>query len=463
MKKLSIYIVAAIFAAAFYSCKKDLNALPGQAKVDGNVIVDQKSAEVALNGAYYRFVEGGDDRGTPSVMWAYDHEIMPTWAAGYLEYPYGGGALSDNSLTSQSYEAEYIWDAGYILVNAANGVLKGVEAVPASKIDATRKTQIIAEAKFLRAYGNYRLLSFYGQYYDINSKYGIILRKDFVTSENIMLSRSTVKDCYDFILADVDDAIANAPDVNKAWYASKWAAKALKARILINRGAPGDYAQVVTLTQDVIQNGPYVLEGNLKDIFSTKGLSSKEVILGIQPLPKQVNKSDNYFYYGPAYIPTIALTDLLQNDPRNTWVLGDVSGDLGITKYEGPQIEVSYAFRLTEMYLLEAEALVRSGGSMADAKTLLKTVMQHAGVSDFSAVDNAATSDVLLLEIYKETVRNMLCEDGQDWFALLRLPFATVSSIRPTITSKNQYIFPIPHKEFIKNSAVGEQNPGYDQ
>ena len=89
--------------------------------------------------------------------------------------------------------------------------------------------------------------------------------------------------------------------------------------------------------------------------------------------------------------------------------------------------------------------------------------MTHAGVADFSAVDNAATNDQLLLEIYKETVRNMLCEDGQDWFALLRLPFDTVKAIRPSITSKNQFIFPIPHNEFIKNKAVGDQNPGYDQ
>ncbi|TMI84090.1 MAG: RagB/SusD family nutrient uptake outer membrane protein [Bacteroidetes bacterium] len=463
MRQLLIYTLVIIGASAQFSCKKDLNALPNQAKVEGNVIVDQKSAEVALNGAYYRFAQGGDDRGTQSTQWSFDHEIIPTWAAGYLDYPYGGGDLTDNNLTSQSFEALGIWTQNYLLVNAANGVLKGVAALPDSKISAARKKEILAEARFLRAYGHYKLLSFYGQYYDVNSKYGALLRKDFVTSENINQSRTTVKESYDFILADVDDAIVNAPASNKNWYATTWAAKALKARILINRGATGDYAQVITLTQDIIQNSPYQLETNLQDIFSNKALNSKEIILGIQPLPNQVFKSDTYFYYGPGYIPTDALTVLLDTDPRKNWVLGDVSGSLGITKYQGPQIEVSYAFRLTEMYLLQSEAIVRSGGSISNAKVLLKTVMTHAGVADFSAVDNAATNDQLLLEIYKETVRNMLCEDGQDWFALLRLPFDTVKAIRPSITSKNQFIFPIPHNEFIKNNAVGDQNPGYDQ
>ena len=34
------------------SCSDELDALPGQSKVDGNVVVDQKSAIVALNGVY---------------------------------------------------------------------------------------------------------------------------------------------------------------------------------------------------------------------------------------------------------------------------------------------------------------------------------------------------------------------------------------------------------------------------
>ena len=463
MKNIHNYLFVLLFAIAQYSCKKDLNALPGQAKVDGNVIVDQKSAEVALNGVYYRFAQGGDDRGVPSVQYAYDHEIFPTWAAGYLDYYSGGGPLADNNLTSKDYEALSMWTPCYELVNAANGVLKNLAALPDGKMNADRKKQIIAEARFLRAYGHYRLLSLFAQYYDVNSKYGVMLRKEFVEVDNIAQPRSTVAESYTFILADVDEAIANAPATNTCWYACQWTAKALKARILMNRGAPGDYAQVISLTQDIIQRGPYLLEANLKDIFLQKGMDSKEIILGVKPMPNQTTKSDNYFFRGPQYMPTNSLETLLLNDPRNNWVIGNIQGSPGITKYIGPQVEVSYTFRLTEMYLLQSEAIVRSGADINSAKALLKTVMQHAGVIDFSAVDNAADANTLLMEIYKETVKNMLCEDGQDWSALRRFPLTTVTAIKPAITKKDQFIFPIPHDEFIKNSAIGDQNPGYDK
>jgi len=446
-----------------YSCKKQLNALPDQSKVDGNVILDQKGAEVALNGAYYRFAEAGDDRGTPSTQTSYAHEILPTWLAGYLDYPYGGGEATLNTIFTEGYTAPLIWTASYTLINAANSVIKGVEELPAGKITEQRRKEILGEARFLRAYGHHRLLTFYGQFWDMNSEYGAMLRKVPVTTSTIAASRSSVADSYAFILEDVDFAIANAPETNEPYYASQWAAKALKARILINRGAPGDYAEVVNLTKDVIENGPFSLEGNLQDIFASKGLSSNEIILGTTPMPAQVNKSDTYIYYGPGYIPTDALTDMLAGDPRENWVLGDIEGALGITKYVGSQIEVGYMFRLTEMYLLRAEAIIRSGGSVSDARPFVREVMERAGVTDFTALNNATTGDQMLLEIYKETVRNMLCEDGQDWFALLRLPFATVQTIRPTLQSKNQYIMPIPRNEFLKNSSIGDQNPGYSK
>jgi hypothetical protein len=115
------------------------------------------------------------------------------------------------------------------------------------------------------------------------------------------------------------------------------------------------------------------------------------------------------------------------------------------------------------VYLLKAEAIVRSGGSLPDAKAAVKEVMTHAGVTDFSAIDNANTSKDLLLQIYFETVKSLVAEDGQEWMALLRLDFDTVKQIKPTITTQAQYILPIPHSEFVYNPTIGDQNPGYNK
>jgi hypothetical protein len=68
------------------------------------------------------------------------------------------------------------------------------------KIFMRDQQQMLAEAAFLRAFGNSELLLYYGQYNDPSSKYGIILRDTFVTPANINQPRSGVGDSYISIL-----------------------------------------------------------------------------------------------------------------------------------------------------------------------------------------------------------------------------------------------------------------------
>ncbi|WP_143305984.1 RagB/SusD family nutrient uptake outer membrane protein [Chitinophaga vietnamensis] len=467
MKKIFLYslLLTAI------SCKKDLGKLPENAKVDGNTIIDQRTSQIALNGAYYRFANVNANSNT--TIWR-DHEVLPGMCDGYLGYGYGQDNAEDNDYANSQYVGGP-WSECYNLVNAANGVIKGVEALPDQDFTDNRKKEILAEARFLRAYGHFKLLSYYGEWYDTSSAYGALLRTDFVTLSNIMKKRSTVKESYDLIMQDIDYAVANAAATQPGYYASKWAAMALKLRILMSHG---DYAQAVTLAGSIIQDGPYQLEANVKDIFYLKGINSKEVILGIQP---QQNQESYYYnlssqYYPGAsslYVAKQKLKDLLQGDPRQSWLIGSANNSTPGTYYflkyipEGAKAtkisETAYAFRLTEVYLLKAEATVRSGGSLTDAKSLVKEVMKHAGVTDFSAIDNAGTADQLLLQIYYEISKSLVGEDGQEWMALLRLPFPTVQQLKPEINDKIRYIFPVPHDEFIQNPAFGPQNRGYQQ
>lgn len=239
------------------ACEDQLNALPGQSKVEGNVILDQKTAEVALNGVYYRFADGGDDRGTPSTMWASSHEISPGLLTGYIRYPYGSVAMEENSsLTANDYSVANLWSGSYKIINAANGVIKQIAEVDDNEFVGDRKNEIIAEARWLRAYGHYNLLRYFAQFYDQKSKYGVLLRKEFVTATNIAQARSSVKASYDCILEDLDFAERYAPDENRNIYVNQWVAKGLKARVLMMRGTEGDYEKVITLTKDIIEKGP---------------------------------------------------------------------------------------------------------------------------------------------------------------------------------------------------------------
>ncbi|RFM33535.1 RagB/SusD family nutrient uptake outer membrane protein [Chitinophaga silvisoli] len=468
MKK--IVLLSILFLTAS-SCNKELGKLPDNAKVEGNTILDQRTSEIALNGVYYRFANV--NAGTNTTEWR-DHQVLPGMCAGYLGYGYGADGAEENNYSSSNYVA-MPWSQMYDLINAANGVIEGVSALSDKAFTGNRKQEILAEARFLRAYGHFKLLSLYGEWYDRSSTYGALLRTEFVTTSNVQKARSTVQESYDQILEDIDYAVANAADQTKNYYADKWAAMALKLRILMSYG---DYANAATLANDIITGSPYQLEANVKDIFYSKGLASQEVILGIQPQQNQAayyyNLSSQY-YPGASglYVAKQALKDLLAGDPRQSWLIGSqnnyVPGTYYFLKYiaEGTKAtttsETAYAFRLTEVYLLGAEAILRSGGDRQAAVTLVKTVMQHAGVTDYSAIDSAVSTDDLLLQVYYEIAKCLTGEDGQEWMALLRLPFATVQQLRPLIKDKLQYTMPVPHDEFLQNPTFGDQNKGYQK
>lgn len=468
MKKIFFYTLVLMIIGSQYSCQKDLNALPPQSKTEDNVVVDQKSAEVAMNGAYSRLAVVGVTLSVTSTGYSAAHEISPSMLAGWVQYGFGRTAEYENAVTPSG--STTFWTPNYALLNAANGVIEGVSALDDSKFTAGRKNEMLAEARFLRAYAHFSLLSYYGEWFDINSAFGVMLRKEPLRLSNAAQSRSNVKDSYEYILQDIDFAITNAADTRPNHYANKTAVKVLKMRVLMLRGQGDDYAQVITLANEILANTNYKLEPSLKELMQTKGLTSKEVILGIKPFPNQVGKRAKYeFIQSSVYLASPEFRKLLKNDPRESWMLKKATNSIQpsivdstwMSKFFGEKVEDSYVFRLTETHLLKAEALVRSGGSSADAKSILKGVMEKAAVTDFSAVDAANTPEALLVELYKEYSRNMVAEDGIEWFALLRLPFETVKLLRPTIKEKKQYIYPIPFTEFQLNPSIGEQNPGY--
>ncbi|MEQ3221226.1 hypothetical protein [Butyricimonas virosa] len=93
----------------------------------------------------------------------------------------------------------------------------------------------------------------------------------------------------------------------------------------------------------------------------------------------------------------------------------------------------------------------------------MKTVMGHAGITDFTKIDAITDRDELLYEIYKETVKNLMFEDGIEWSMLLRFPMEVILKVKPAIREKNYIILPIPAAEFEKNPTIGDQNPGYSK
>ncbi|WP_431215860.1 RagB/SusD family nutrient uptake outer membrane protein [Puia sp. P3] len=226
------------------ACTKDRNVFPSDAYTDGNLIRDEQTAKTVLNGVYYRFAYAGtNSSGVRETQWTAVNEYFPSELAGSLVPIF----TTDDSIFNFTFTPSFplidtIWDYCYNMINAASGFIKN--AAPVNNIPAASKRQMLSEARFLRAFARTELLFYFAQYRDPSSKYGIILRDTFVTVGTLNEPRSSVAEAYASILADLDAAIDGLPVKNTdIYYANAASAKLLKARVLINRGIPGDYSR----------------------------------------------------------------------------------------------------------------------------------------------------------------------------------------------------------------------------
>ncbi len=118
------------------------------------------------------------------------------------------------------------WNDLYANIQNVNKILDQIDNVPLKEGQEAMKNRIKGEAYFIRAYDYSSLLMVYG---------GAILQdKAFVLGEDFLtIKRSSIKETLDFILKDIDSAIATLPATIDQGRANRAAAAALKSRVLL--------------------------------------------------------------------------------------------------------------------------------------------------------------------------------------------------------------------------------------
>ena len=130
-----------------------------------------------------------------------------------------------------------IRNSPWAFIREINDVIEGVTA---SRLSETQKNELIGQALFWRAWVYYRLVTTYGGV-PIITKVQDAFQGDAGGAE-LIVPRSTTKQCIDFICADLDKAASMLPsrwDDNKGFgRITKGAAMALKGRTLLFWASP---------------------------------------------------------------------------------------------------------------------------------------------------------------------------------------------------------------------------------
>jgi hypothetical protein len=276
------YIKLALFSAALSillaSCGEDFLYKAPQGSIDSDALANAVGVDLLVIDAYATLT-------SPEHQWG---SSIFNWTFGGM---YGGDANkgSDNNDQSvlNSMETYTLLATNSYLNEKWNWVYTGSKRVAlalnmaetATDMDPALKATRTGELYFLRAI-------FYFEGYKVFGPYIPYVTEAQHAEENNPKVKND-RDIYTDILADVDKAIENLPEKPDATgRAYKWAAKALKAKILMQRG---ELAAAKPILKDVVENGStatgkkYALADDLTDNWdSYRDNTSPESIFEIQ-------------------------------------------------------------------------------------------------------------------------------------------------------------------------------------
>ncbi|WP_462247963.1 RagB/SusD family nutrient uptake outer membrane protein [Ekhidna sp.] len=445
------YIVVLLVMVTSCDLYDNLDTVPAQSLSDATAITNPNDAESALTGAYAAMNQDGY-YGRMHVIWGENQFI-------YL----GSNASTTRNSTFDSENNNVnpvdntllnTWDDIYEMADRTSNVITAVELLDASTFAEGRKNELLAEAHFLRALAHFDALRFFGRFWEQGSPDGIPLRLVPGNTTNKDLPRSTVAESYASIVSDLDFAINNAPDFSLSYLVSADAARALRARVALYME---DYSTAIDLVDDVVPN--FELEANYGDIFVNR-LASSELIFGMFANATVEQSGHSFFFISQAnggrqdYAPTTAFLNLISGDPREASVVNAIPE---VLKYPNvnTQDDPTYIMRLAELHFIKAEALARQASpDLEAAKDELFLVSDRVGLPRSTATSIADFLD----ELQEEKVKEMAFEGSHAWFDAIRL--GNVRTLKPSITTDDRLILPIPQTEVDTNAAL-EQNDSY--
>jgi hypothetical protein len=273
-------IFTLIALLAFQFCDKKLNLTDENRPTTESYFKTAAELQAGVNAAYSAMRAPG----LVGREWFFLHDTRSdevTAGGGQLEAPRRELLEQPTPATSNSVMTS-VWQAAYVLINRANMVTTKAADVTD---DPAMKDRVVGEAKFLRAWAYFELVSQWG---------GVPLYTEPVSSATDYKDKSPAADIYTLIISDLTDAVQKLPasyDNANRGRATKGAANALLGRVLMQKG---DYAAAKTALLQVVNSGLYSLTSNYLDNFLEETELNSESIFEVMFF----DRGDNNFNWG---------------------------------------------------------------------------------------------------------------------------------------------------------------------
>lgn len=177
-----------------------------------------------------------------------------------------------SDLNPRSEKVEQIWRNCYSGINNANTAIARGQGIV---MDNDERNQLIAEARFLRAYYYFWLMRMYGP---------VPIKLNETSSVELNFIRSSETDVLTAIIDDLKFAAEHLSAAPVEWgRPSRWAARHFLSLAYLTRAKDNsDYQLSLAYAQEVINNSGHILLPQYGDIFRLDNQQNKEVIWSVQ-------------------------------------------------------------------------------------------------------------------------------------------------------------------------------------
>jgi hypothetical protein len=473
-------------AMSFSACKKEfLEIDPEQQTAVNMVVVDLPSTKAAVMGTY-NLLQRAAYYGRSMVIFPEvlsDNLYISRRNSGrYTAYDQYTAAAND----SRSAET---WNILYRTIVNANIIISKGEELSVPETEAAEMKHLIGEAYTLRALAHFDLLRLYALPYNATTGAGHIgipvVNKGGTSKEDVISpKRNTVKEGYTQVVGDLQKAVTLLPATGPVGFSASnkghighYAAKALLARVYLYME---DWTNAETAATDVITGNKYTLLSNANYVSGSTNFRTQNNSETIFELV--YNTTNNlgtdalvaFLLQGASYGDGLATDDLY-----NIYAATDVrrgfmaKGKRSTTGGEDPAVIINKynnittyeegvkVIRLSEVYLIRAEARAKQTGKDALAAADLDVIAKRADVSKPATVETGtALQALILLENRKE-----FAFEGHRLFDLTRnkqnfIKYRTDGATIAVPNTSLRTILPIPLAETNSNPNM-EQNEAY--
>ncbi|MGR3303747.1 MAG: RagB/SusD family nutrient uptake outer membrane protein [Candidatus Scalindua sp.] len=487
-----IYIV--VFALSIMSCEDFLDKNPLDKISSESFWTNEMEVDMALAGVYARLYQG--TFGHKDASW----DVMAGDAYGtVLNLSQGNIESTSGSLVSS------IYDHCYKGISSCHFFLENIDQAP---VDASVIKRYQAEVYFLRALFYFTLTETYG---------GVPLYTSSVSVDEAMVKQSSKEAVIDQVLADLEFAIANLPDVQYTdGHAVKGSALALKTRVLLFNDR---WSEAATVANQLIQGGKYSLFNNFRTLFLVEGQASNpEIIFSTRYIEPDINhRLDIRFAWHGILNPMKELVDAFEctdglpitssplYDPANWRLNRDPRCLMTVKAYEDEVVNsagqtVGFAYnnlgngynavkycnwdelpidysttsnqdwihlRYADVLLMYAEAQNEASGPDASVYDAINEVRARPSVN-MPPIPAGLSKEEMRQRIRDER-RVELALEGLRWSDVRR--WKTAEDYIPTLVDvggiprnfdpSKHYLLPFPQSEMDINEEL-DQNPGYN-